>query len=214
MADLLVKNADNDERYHHGNLRLALIAAAELELAENGPERFSLRGCARRANVSHAAPAHHFGDAAGLLDALIALGFDRLCQAMTKEMEAASKDPANQMTASAVGYVRHAVDNPHLFKLMFANQFREHASTELIANSERAFGILVEVVSNQTGIPALKTKEGSVDIASLWSAVHGYAHLLIAKRLRMLTSASLDEHSEIIKQIAARAIPAQLHIKH
>lgn len=207
MIELLAKNVDVDERYHHGNLRAALIAAAELELAENGPERFSLRGCARRANVSHAAPSHHFGDTAGLLDALIALGFDRLCQAMIKEMEAVSKDPADQMTASAVGYVRHAVDNPHLFKLMFANQFREERSAALIANSERAFGILVDVVSNRTGIPALKTNEGSVDIASLWSAVHGYAHLLMAKRLRMLTSASLDEHLQIIKEIAARSIP-------
>lgn len=209
MGDLSSKKNETDERYHHGNLRAVLIAAAELELAEHGPERFSLRACARRASVSHAAPAHHFGDAAGLLDALIALGFDRLCRSMLLEMEAAAKSPEDQMKASAVGYVRHAVENPHLFKVMFASQLREQATAELIAHSERAFGILAEVVSNRTGNPALKTKEGSVDIASLWSAVHGYAQLLIAKRLRMLTSANLDEHCEIIKEIAARSIPVR-----
>ena len=53
--------------YHHGDLRAALLRAATGELAENGVERFTLRGCARRAGVSHAAPAHHFGDVTGLL---------------------------------------------------------------------------------------------------------------------------------------------------
>ena len=56
--------------YHHGDLRKALIEAAEAELAEKGVEGFTLRGCAKRAGVSHAAPAHHFKDANALLTAL------------------------------------------------------------------------------------------------------------------------------------------------
>lgn len=56
--------------YHHGDLRAALLHAAEEELAERGMEAFSLRSVAKRAGVSHAAPAHHFGDAQGLLTAL------------------------------------------------------------------------------------------------------------------------------------------------
>lgn len=46
--------------YYHG--RAVLLAAAELVPAERGVEGFTLRECARRAGVSHAAPAHHFGD--------------------------------------------------------------------------------------------------------------------------------------------------------
>jgi hypothetical protein len=61
--------------YHHGDLRAALLSAAEEELAERGMEAFSLRSVAKRAGVSHAAPAHHFGDAQGLLTALAAEGF-------------------------------------------------------------------------------------------------------------------------------------------
>ena len=51
--------------YHHGALREALIEATEVLLTERGAEGFSLREVARRAGVSPAAPAHHFGDAAG-----------------------------------------------------------------------------------------------------------------------------------------------------
>ncbi len=207
MGDLLAKNVDIDERYHHGNLRSALIAAAEQELAENGPERFSLRGCARRANVSHAAPAHHFGDAAGLLDALSALGFERLCKTMLVDMEAAERTPEAQLASSAVGYVRFAIENQHLFKLMFVNEFRPNASASLLVNAERAFEILVDVVAKQTGVAPLKTPDGWIDIAALWAAVHGYAHLLIGKKLSMFPAGDFDEHNEVIKQIALRSVP-------
>ena len=54
--------------YHHGALRPALIAAAEAVIAERGVDGFSLRETARRAGVSPAAPAHHFGDARGPAD--------------------------------------------------------------------------------------------------------------------------------------------------
>ncbi|MEO0497745.1 MAG: helix-turn-helix domain-containing protein, partial [Pseudomonadota bacterium] len=63
--------------YHHGDLREALLTAAEVELTDRGIEGLSLRGVAKRAGVSHAAPAHHFGDKAGLLTALTTIGFQR-----------------------------------------------------------------------------------------------------------------------------------------
>ena len=55
-------------RYHHGDLRRALVAAA-LELLERG-EELSLRAVARRAGVSHTAPYHHFRDRRGLVAAV------------------------------------------------------------------------------------------------------------------------------------------------
>ena len=66
--------------YHHGDLRAALIAAAEEELAENGVDGFTLRGCARRAGVSHAAPAHHFKDVRALFTALATVGLPPACR--------------------------------------------------------------------------------------------------------------------------------------
>jgi AcrR family transcriptional regulator len=53
-----------------GDLRQALLDAAVATLDEVGADRLSLREVARRAGVSHAAPAHHFTDKAGLLTAV------------------------------------------------------------------------------------------------------------------------------------------------
>jgi AcrR family transcriptional regulator len=70
------------EGYHHGALREALIEASEALLAERGLEGFSLREVARRSGVSPAAPAHHFGDADGLLAAVATQAFDGLTAAL------------------------------------------------------------------------------------------------------------------------------------
>src|SRR5882757_7165417 len=71
---------DHLERYHHGDLKTALIRATDEILAEQGLEGFSLREAARRAGVSPAAPTHHFGGAAGLLSEVAALGFIELAK--------------------------------------------------------------------------------------------------------------------------------------
>ena len=68
--------------YHHGDLPAALRAATAQLVAEKGPSGFSLREVARRAGVSHAAPAHHFGDAEGMLTSVAAEGFATLADAM------------------------------------------------------------------------------------------------------------------------------------
>ena len=64
--------------YHHGDLPAALRAATAQLVSEKGPSGFSLREVARRAGVSHAAPAHHFGDAEGMLTSVAAEGFAKL----------------------------------------------------------------------------------------------------------------------------------------
>ena len=56
--------------YHHGNLREVLLETAAEAIEETGVGEMSLRALARRARVSHGAPAHHFGDKTGLLTAL------------------------------------------------------------------------------------------------------------------------------------------------
>jgi AcrR family transcriptional regulator len=68
--------------YHHGNLRAALLDAAECSVEEQGAEQLSLRELARAVGVSHAAPRSHFPDRQALLDALAERGFDRLAAAM------------------------------------------------------------------------------------------------------------------------------------
>ncbi|WP_279579575.1 TetR/AcrR family transcriptional regulator [Fodinicola feengrottensis] len=100
--------------YHHGDLRRVLIDHAVAAIAENGFERLSLRDLARRANVSHAAPAYHFTDRTGLLTAVAAQGYRLLGDELDEILR-----ETNSFLEVGVGYVRFAVAHPAHFDVMF-----------------------------------------------------------------------------------------------
>src|SRR5215210_1552970 len=98
--------ASQPRPYHHGDLRRALLDAAVEAIAADGPAAVSLRDLARRAGVSHAAPAHHFGDKAGLLTAVAAQGYQLLADTLT-----AARQRSGDFLEVGVAYVRFAVDH-------------------------------------------------------------------------------------------------------
>jgi AcrR family transcriptional regulator len=170
--------------YHHGDLRAALLRAGEAELAEAGVERFSLRAVARRVGVSHSAPAHHFGDARGLVTALAAEGFRRFLAAMqARQAEAEGEDAVALLTASGLGYVDFAQASPTLFRLMFASERVKGESEELREAAEAAYAHLVADVARLRGAPPEGDPEGMAEVAAAWSLSHGFAELLVSGRL-------------------------------
>ena len=110
--------------YHHRNLREALVTAGRTLLEERGMRGFTLRECARRAEVSHAAPAHHFASLDDLLAEIAARGFVELAATMTAEARRAT-DPASRLVGQGVGYMAFGAANPMLFRLMFSQERTE-----------------------------------------------------------------------------------------
>ncbi|WFE38408.1 TetR/AcrR family transcriptional regulator [Micromonospora sp. WMMD998] len=155
--------------YHHGDLHRALLAAAVEAIAESGPTALSLRDLARRAGVSHAAPAHHFGDKAGLLTALATQGFDLLGEAL----RAAGDDFREYGVAYVVFAVRHRAH----FEVMFRPDLHRADDPELLAARERTGELLRGGVSRHTG------REPGVDALAAWSVAHGFAELWLAGAL-------------------------------
>lgn len=201
-------NRDGRQPYHHGDLRRALLRAAEEELAEKGPEGFTLRGCARRAGVSHAAPAHHFGDAAGLLSALAAEGFERFLATTEARVAAAGADagPRARMTALGLGYIAFARANPALFRLMFSSDRPDFNGTALRSAASAAFAQLLDGVAGVAGPDPLATRDGRRQVAARWAIVHGLSHLILSGQMRFLqgqSEAQLEEDlAAIISAVA------------
>ena len=173
--------------YHHGALREALVRATESLLAERGAEGFSLREVARRAGVSPAAPAHHFGDAAGLLTAVASLGFEALTHALQAGAARGGADARAALRGQGQAYVGFALQYPGRFRLMF-RQGKLHADAALEGHANAAFEVLAGGVRRGFGLAA----DAPMDdpqwnaVAALWSLVHGYAHLAIAGKFDML----------------------------
>jgi AcrR family transcriptional regulator len=169
--------------YHHGDLRKALLEAAEAELTENGFDGFSLRACARRAGVSHAAPAHHFGNAEGLMAELAIDAFGRLSEVMRAEMALAEKGTRDYMVAMARGYLRFALRNVGLFQLMFRLQEANHSDERVREAGAVAFALAAEAVGAFHQVSDLGTDpEVAPKVVGLWGMAHGLADLAIANQ--------------------------------
>lgn len=161
--------------YHHGNLRRALLDAALEAIGERGPSALSLRDLATRTGVSHGAPAHHFGDKAGLLTAVAAEGYERL----GAELEQARRD--GSFLDAGVAYVRFAISNPAHFQVMFQPALYREDDPAVAEARDRASAVLY-------GTAATRPDAGTAaDVgAAGWCLVHGLATLWLSGNLQPL----------------------------
>lgn len=199
---------DEPRAYHHGDLRAALLDAAEAELSETGIEGFALRRVARRAGVSHAAPAHHFGDVCGLLTALAERGFARLLAlADARQARVAKDDPRRQLLAYGLAYSDFSREHRALFRLCFASDRPDFASTSLDAGGRAAFDRLTELVGAVRGVPVGGDVEAMQDVHAAWAMIHGIADLLASGRLKMLGGLPPKARDGRIAALLDRALP-------
>jgi len=192
--------------YHHGDLRASLIEAGESVLQETGAERFSLRQVARKVGVSHSAPAHHFGDSGGLLDAISVRGFSRLLAMMEVNHTQSGPDPKDALTGSGVGYVLFAKSNPATFGLMFGPTTEGSRSDALVKAQKAAFEHLATNVERLTKRNRASDQAVMQDILACWCMVHGLSDLIIAGGLKEMESLSEEEQIRLFRGITKRAI--------
>jgi len=130
------------------------------------------------AGVSHAAPAYHFRNLAGLATAIAARGFRLFCEAMTSRLEKASPAPMDRLNAICHGYLDFASAHPELFLFIFSGQTFNKEDEEFSRHSTAAYGILRE-----TCAPFVAEGASPDEIEILvWSLVHGYAHLTMTRK--------------------------------
>src|ERR1700756_566067 len=129
--------------YHHGNLRSALLAAAERTVRERGVQELSLRELAREVGVSHGAPRRHFVDRQALLDALAEAGFARLGSELRDAFAKAGDEFEERMRVVGAAYSRFAIRDPDLLELMFAGKHRDQ-SGRLYEAATAAFSVIME----------------------------------------------------------------------
>lgn len=167
-------------RYHHGDLRAALLTRAEQTLREKGPGALSLRELARDLGVSHAAPSRHFKDKQALLDALALAGFERLASALTGSREAAGEEFAERLAALVRAYVGFATGNAELLDLMYTVKHDPAASDALITAAHQLGAMAEEMVAE--GQRSGEVRQGPVDAIAMpvFTTLHGYASFAVS----------------------------------
>lgn len=160
--------------YHHGDLRAALIAEGLRLLAERDAESLSLREVARGVGVSATSVYRHFPDKEALLTALALEGLAELGAAQRAAAEAAGGGGAG-FAATGRAYVRFALANPALFRLIFATPALTSAKAAGALESEA--GSLLQ--ANAAAAAAKDGGDATVHAVQAWALVHGLAMLML-----------------------------------
>jgi AcrR family transcriptional regulator len=162
------------DRYHHGDLRAALLATAVELIAEQGVRNFSLAEASRRLGVAVSAPYAHFADRDDLLAAVAVHAYELFAAELEPELNRSHR-PAERLAAMARAYVRFSGTHRALFQVLFEAGIDKGRHPE-VAAAERpiddAFLDCVRAVSDDAEALA----------SAVEAAAHGHAMLLLNGR--------------------------------
>ena len=171
-------------KYHHGDLRRALLEEAVRTIRDDGVAALTLRAAGARLGVSRTALYRHFADKSALLNAVSEDGFNRLSEALERAWADGGEGVAG-FEAMGHAYVRFAVENPSHYRVMFGVwSSREQNDSALRAAGTRAFKLLVDAVAALQRAGLAWPDDPAVALARyVWATVHGIAMLGIDGRL-------------------------------
>jgi len=151
------------ERYHHGNLREALIQAALAMIAERGLAGFAIAELARVVGVSPAAPYRHFRDRNAVIAEVARRGFE------------------SRGARAAQAHVAFAGREPAVYAAMFDTGFPSSEHPELVRARDGAFAILRRVAEVACAMSRAPRRPPPLMVAlHVWSLTHGIATLFVS----------------------------------
>lgn len=173
--------ANARSRYHHGDLKNALVEAAVRLIEQKGVAGLSLRGVAREAGVSQAAPYHHFKDKEALVAEVCRIGFTRLEERLKGARDGAASYP-DALDAMGRAYVDFALAHKAYFSIMWGGFVDDKNDyPELVEEASCTFQMLVDTVVSGQEAGELRAGPPMELVLACWSGVHGAARLIVDK---------------------------------
>jgi AcrR family transcriptional regulator len=189
------------DRYHHGDLRRALLEEALRTIQTDGVESLTLRAVGERLGVSRTALYRHFSGKQALLASVGREGFRMLRMALTDAWERHGRGrPGFEAMGSA--YIRFAVEHSSHYRVMFG-RFVESCTKdpEFVQEAGAAFQVLVDALVEQQQAGLVRRDDPVTQARFVWSVVHGVAMLVIDGQL-----GRVDERGEALSRYAVERV--------
>ena len=167
-------------RYHHGDLKNALISASIAVIDEEGMEGLSIRHAVEKIGVSHAAPYRHFKNKEDLLVAVGVRCFGMLNDKINTAVKRFPNDQQAQFKALIKTYIKFAVDNPVFYRIMFGDYIKKKTGyPKFFEAYDNVFRNFVEMIKKSSTRKRTKRDLPEITALAVWSMVHGYSCLII-----------------------------------
>ena len=194
--------------YHHGNLRAALIAAAETVVQQQGHEAVSLRALAESLGVSRGAPYRHFADREALL-AEVALGGFRILNNALDRLNTRKAPTIDEIYAAAREFLAFVRDKPQIFRVMYeAGLITADGTHPELAEAQRLSYQGLDTLLAKA-LPDLSKQTRKLRQTTLWSTLYGFAKIrqLGIVHPYMTDGLSEDEIEKAVLQAAIGSPP-------
>jgi AcrR family transcriptional regulator len=181
-------------RYHHGDLRTALMHASVALIAKHGVQGLALSDAAHQAGVSVAAPYRHFKDKEALLAEIAREGFVKFRDGLARALETHPNDKVKRLVEMGVAYVDFALKHRAHFKVMWEGGLKKDKYPELAEAAHQAYLLLEAAVLDL--LPAAAHERQQALITAAWTTVHGFASLTLEKELEV---AGATQNHELLR---------------
>ena len=181
-----------ERRYHHGDLRSALLDAAEALIGERGVDGWSLREASVRIGVSPSAAYHHFDSRDALVRALSDRVLARLGERLGRAAGRARGGQQQRLIAFGRCYVHWALEDPPVARLAFSNGRTERAAP-VCPHPHDVLAAELDRLADAGGLPAT-ARPGAEYV--VWAAVHGLATLLADGLVHLGSQRAVDREVE------------------
>lgn len=190
------------DKYHHGDLRNALIEEGIKMINAGGEESLSLRKLALNCNVSNAAPYAHFKNKDEMITAMKEHVSQKFTDYLTEAVNDAKDNIEAKILALGNAYVLFFMKNPEYFTFLFSRGYI-HVNLDFNINEENDFKpylILKNLCSEyfEQKKPELSDYEKELEIIRIWSSVQGLTSIVFMKNVKWSHSWE-EEISKLLK---------------
>jgi len=168
-------------RYHHGNLREALIEATLRLIEESGPESVTVRQAATRAGVSSGAPFRHFPTRTALLTAVAEQAMARFREEIVTALDQAAHDePLARFYALGTAYLRWASRNPTHFRVISDPSLVDFETSESLGrNNAEIRELMARLLAEAQRDGLLRTVDVTLAPVAASALVYGLARMYV-----------------------------------
>ena len=177
------------DKYHHGDLRNALIEEGIKMINTGGEDSLSMRKLAEKCSVSMAAPYAHFKNKEEMINAIKNYVTDSITLYLEKAVnKTQSEDIEVKIIALGKAYVTFFINNPEYFTFLFSRGYI-HANLDFShsdKNDFKPFVILKNLCTQyfQEKKPALSDYEKELEIIRIWASVQGITSIIFMKNVK------------------------------
>jgi len=169
------------KKYHHGDLKAALLDETARILREEGESALSLRRLASNLGVSRTAPYNHFENKDALLAAVAEEGFRRFERVMKDTQRRHRSSSGNETVRALVQtYLKFALNNPEYYDLMYGRK-SWHGGAKTASLAATARNVLRQDVERLKRLQQKGLISAEVDVVYyeriFWGTMHGISRL-------------------------------------